>query len=82
MQESVQHEDSPIFCKRLKASFAHPVALEESSVGVRDAEELCVLRSVHPCSPERLERMVLGADPVAGRGRGAQGLMFIRLPAG
>lgn len=51
-------------------------------MGVRDAEELCVLRSIHPCSPERLERMVLGADPVAGRGERCSGTHVHQTPAG
>lgn len=58
----MEHEDNPIFCWLLKASFARTVALEGSSVGVRDAEKLRVLHRVHPCGPERLERRVLGAD--------------------
>lgn len=51
-------------------------------MGVHDAEELCALRSVHPCSPERLGRMVLGADPVAGRGERCSGTHVHQTPGG
>lgn len=73
---------APYSCRRLKASLLTLWPWKESSVGVRDAEELCVLRSVHPCSPERLERMVLGADPVAGRGERCSGTHVHQTPAG
>ena len=51
-------------------------------MGVHDAEELRALHSVHPCSPERLGRMVLGADPVAGRGDRCSGTHVHQTPGG
>lgn len=80
MEKSVRREGSPIVCRRLKASSAQP--WKECSVGVHDAEELRALRSLRPCSPESLERVVLGADPVAGGGERCSGTHVHQIPGG